>query len=187
MTCHSKLRLFPLKIRKDKKNYIVEETVSGDFYEMPKLCVDAIQLINQGYTLGAVEEILKENYPDDDVDVMSFAEQLITFGLVQSIDGITICVQRKKNRRTGFQWVPPAIGRFFFNRFSYTLYALIFLSNIFILIKHPYLVPNYRDVFLFDSMLFNLLTYSSITLTLIFIHEFAHVRQSFHHLPAAEH
>ena len=35
LTLQSQITLYPLSIQKDKKNYIVEEPVSGDFFEMP--------------------------------------------------------------------------------------------------------------------------------------------------------
>ena len=47
ITIHSSLSLVPIEIRKDKKNYIVEDQVSGEFYEMSDVCIDAINLIQQ--------------------------------------------------------------------------------------------------------------------------------------------
>ena len=55
--------MVPIEIRKDKKHYIVEDQTSGEFYEMPEVCIDAINLINQGEQLGEIERELKEKLP----------------------------------------------------------------------------------------------------------------------------
>jgi putative peptide zinc metalloprotease protein len=68
----SHLLLVPIVIRKDKKHYIIEDTLSGDFYEMPKVCVDAINLINQGEQIGEIEQTLKKNYPTEVIDLLDF-------------------------------------------------------------------------------------------------------------------
>ena len=48
LTYNSTLLLVPIKIRKEKKHFIVEDKTSGEFYEMPEVCIDAIDLINKG-------------------------------------------------------------------------------------------------------------------------------------------
>ena len=72
LTLQSQITLYPLSIQKDKKNYIVEEPVSGDFFEMPKICIDAIERINEGQTLGDIEIELREKYPNEKVDMIEF-------------------------------------------------------------------------------------------------------------------
>ena len=95
LTLQSQIILYPLSIQKDKKNYIVEEPVSGDFFEMPKICIDAIDRINEGQTLGDIEIELREKYPNEKVDMIEFGGQLIELGLVQKLDGEKM-TQKKK-------------------------------------------------------------------------------------------
>lgn len=92
----SKLSLHPLQIRQDKKHYIVEDNQSGEFFEMPKVCIDAIEMMNDGKSLGEIEPSLIDSYPNEDVELIPFAEQLIDFGLVKEIDGKKVN-QEKKN------------------------------------------------------------------------------------------
>ncbi|MFL6559120.1 MAG: hypothetical protein ACJ8MO_23750, partial [Bacillus sp. (in: firmicutes)] len=81
LTLHSRLLLVPVNIRKDKKHYIVEDIALGEFYEMPRVCIDAIHLINNGGSIEEIERVLKDKYPNDEVDMLDFAEQLLIMGL----------------------------------------------------------------------------------------------------------
>ncbi|MGG0185474.1 hypothetical protein [Bacillus rhizoplanae] len=45
LTYESIVTLHDIEIRKDQKSYIVEEAVTGEFYEMPPICIDAITMI----------------------------------------------------------------------------------------------------------------------------------------------
>jgi len=80
LTLQSQITLYPLSIQKDKVNYIVEEPVSGDFFEMPVVCIDAIERINEGQTLADIEIELREKYPNEKVDMIEFGGQLIELG-----------------------------------------------------------------------------------------------------------
>lgn len=175
LSLQSQLELFPLTIRPDQKHFIVEENLSGEFYEMPQLCVDAIEQMNQGETLERIEKNLKTSYPDESVDVLAFVEQLVELGLVKTIDGKSLEVSKQKQSPKGFTWIPASLGRLFFNKVMNTLYLLIICINVCLLIANPQLFPSYKDLFIFDAMMFNVLTFSAITLLLILIHEFGHI------------
>lgn len=187
VSLQSEITLYPLSIRKDKKHYIVEEPVSGDFFELPEIGVDALKRLEQGEELVSIEHTLKNSYPDEEVDMVDFVEQLLELGLVQKVDGVP--VKREQSRATtnsgGFFWIPQSVGRLFFNRVMNKVYLLLFLANIIILILNPELFPHYKDIFLFDSMVLNILMYLSISLVLILIHEFGHILAiRAHDLPA---
>lgn len=175
VTLLSQFTLYPLSIQKDKKNYIVEEPVSGDFFEMPFICIDAIEKINSGKTLGEIENELRENYPGEVVSMIEFGEQLIELGLVQEVDGEKITQKKEKKETDGFTWIPASVGRFFFNRLTNKIYIALLLINIVLFVWNPKLFPHYQDIFLFDSMMFNIITYMLISLVLIVIHEFGHI------------
>ncbi|WP_042146768.1 hypothetical protein [Paucisalibacillus sp. EB02] len=175
LTLDSKLNLQSIEIRPDKKNYIVEDPKSGEFYEMPKICIDAIELMNKGNRLGEVEMVLKQDYPEEDVEVISFAEQLVEFSLVKEIDGVQVTAAKQTRTSNGFEWISPKVARLFFNKVSNKIYMMLLILNVLFIILNPELLPNYKDVFLFDSMMFNMLLYVSISLVLILIHEFGHI------------
>ncbi len=82
---------------------------------------------------------------------------------------------KKDKTKSGFMWIPQQFGRLFFNRFSILGYILLFFITIGILIKNPQLLPRYKDIFVFDLMVFNMLLYLAISFSLVIIHEFGHV------------
>ncbi len=175
ISLQSQLTLYPLTIREDKKHYIVEESLSGDFFEMPKICIDAIYLINRNVPLNQIEQELKPQYLDEEVDLVEFVEQLVELGLVKEIDGETVEVTKNNNSPQGFTWLSPKVGQFFFNKVTTKLFMAIIILNILLVIVNPQLLPTYQDLFIFDAMTFNMLTFMGTSLLLIIIHEFGHV------------
>lgn len=175
ITLSSGLKLVPVQIRKEKKHYIVEDINSGEFYEMPEVCIDAINLINFGEQLGIIERRLKEKFPEEEVDLIEFVQQLLKLELVAEINGVKVEMQKKRQDKLGFTGIPPQVGKFFFNKVSLLVYILIFIINISILITKPFLFPEFKDIFIFDLMVLNILTWLVITFCSVLIHEFAHI------------
>ncbi|BAK15708.1 predicted membrane-associated Zn-dependent protease 1 [Solibacillus silvestris StLB046] len=187
VSLQSEITLYPLSIRQDKKHYIVEEPISGDFFELPEIGVDAIKRLEQGEELVSIEHALKTSYPDEEVDIIDFVEQLLELGLVQEVDGVLVKKEQSKStsRSGGFLWIPHSVGRLFFNGVMNKIYLLLLVANIVILILNPNLFPHYKDIFLFDSMMLNIISYLFISLLLILIHEFGHILAiRSHDLPA---
>lgn len=175
VSLNSTLSLVSIEIRKDKKRFIIEDQVSGEFYEMPEICIDAIQLINQGEQLGEIERRLKAKYPYEEVDLINFAEQLIELHLIDSINGAKIDKQEKQKEKLGFLWISPKIGKFFFNKVTYPIYWALFILNIVIFILYPSLIPHHEDIFVFEIMVVNVLFWMVFTFLFVLIHEFGHV------------
>jgi putative peptide zinc metalloprotease protein len=176
LTKLSSLTLVSHIIRRDKKNYIVEDLDSGDFYEMPLPAIDAIGKINQGLTLESIQVELEALYPDEDIDILDFAHQLIELELVSKIDGQDVIQHREKSLASqGFLWVPPILGKLFFNKICYAIYALLFFLNIVLFIKFPELFPSYTDYFVFEWMSLDILLWMGIGTVLLVIHELGHI------------
>jgi putative peptide zinc metalloprotease protein len=175
LTYDTEVTLSPLVIRKDKKHYIVEDTMTGDFYEMPKVCIDAIELIEQSIPLDVIENVLMERYPEEEVDIIDFIHQLLELELVSELNGeeITRIVETKNN--TGFTWIPSRIGRFFFHSISVKLYIGLLAASVGMLLLNHDLFPRYKDLFVFDLMLKNVAVWLLISFLLVLLHEFGHV------------
>lgn len=71
-----KIEFVPIHIRKDRKHYIVEDITRQEYYEMPEICVEAIDLLQSGHTLEEIEGVLIKKYPDEIVDIQAFLAQL---------------------------------------------------------------------------------------------------------------
>ena len=175
LTYKSKLSLYPLTIRKDKKHYIVEDAETGVFYEMPKVCIDAIEMINKSVPLEEIENILKAEYPQEEVNMIEFISELVELELVSELNGEGIARKAESTALSGHEWVPAALGRFFFNSFTTKVYTGLFIAVLLILIFNPYLFPTYKDIFVFDLMLKNVAAWMLISFLLVLLHEFGHV------------
>jgi putative peptide zinc metalloprotease protein len=171
----SAIKLHPLEIREEKKSYIVEDGVTGDFFEMPMICVAAINKISEGLPLEEIEKELIVAFPDEEVNIIEFVNQLIELEMVESIDGVTIEVKNHERAKLSFTRIHPAFGKFFFNKVTKGLYILLFLLNLFIFIMNPHLFPHYKDIFIFDVMFQNILCWVLIGGVLALIHEMGHI------------
>ncbi|RDU36773.1 hypothetical protein DRW41_12025 [Neobacillus piezotolerans] len=169
------VKLNPIIIREDRKNYIVEDRKNGEFYEMPNPAVDAINLINKGKPLGDIEQILKVKYPNEDIDIIDFANQLLDLELISEVNGELILKEVDQFGPTGFLWIPESVSRFFFNKYSYIFYISLLLFNIYILLTNHHLLPNYKDYFIFSWMSLNILLWLGIGGALLILHEFGHI------------
>lgn len=175
ITLYSRLLLVPIEIRRDKRHFIVEDKTSGEFYEMPEVCIEAIKLMEMGKKLGEIEETLKVDFPNEEVDLLDFSNQLFDMDLIEAIDGEKVEKKEIVKESLGFLWISPKIGKFFFNRMALSLYAVLFLVNIILLISKPSLFPNYQDAFVSDVMVINIITYLAVTFSLVLVHEFGHI------------
>jgi hypothetical protein len=184
LTLFSFLSLVPIEIHKDKKHYIVEDVSTAEFYEMPEVCIDAINLINDGVQLGEIERRLKEKYPEEEVDILDFAEQLFELKLIAEIDGMKVEAKQKNLEKLGYIWISPKMGKFFFNKYSFFIYITLFIINLVLLLSHPSLFPQYKDMFIFDLMVLNIPAWIVLGVFLVLIHEFGHVlAMRAHNLP----
>jgi putative peptide zinc metalloprotease protein len=167
--------LHPLKIQKDKINYIVEDDVTGDFYEMPEVCIVAIELINNGKQLGEIENSLITKFPDEEIDLLDFVNQLLSLGLIKEVDGEVIESISITENKTGFSWIPQSLAQLFFNSTSSKLYSLLLIASAGLILFKPDLFPRYSDLFAFDLMFQNIVALMLISLLLVVLHEFGHV------------
>ncbi|WP_409341187.1 hypothetical protein [Paenibacillus sp. MBLB4367] len=175
MTSMTSIRLHTLHIRPNGALFTVEDPHSGDFYEMPPICIDAIHMLEEGMPLNRIEEVLRRKYPEEEVDMTSFVEQLMEFGLVKEMDGRKI--ERTETGTAGegqLSWIPVRFARLVFNRITQTLFGFLFAANIALLIAFPGLFPRYTDWFVFPSMTANMLVWMAVSLLLLLFHELGH-------------
>ncbi|MBT2644594.1 hypothetical protein J7I80_20470 [Bacillus sp. ISL-41] len=177
ITYETRVILKKLVIQKDMKNYIVEDILNSEFYEMPEVCIFAIELIDQGKPLDEVEKELLVKYSDEDIDIdiLDFVSQLLELNLVSELNGEKILSGLGEQNKNGFSWLPQSLGRFFFNTISSKLYVLLLVASIGLIMFKPDLFPRYSDLFMFDLMFQNIIALLLISFFLVILHEFGHV------------
>ncbi|PFA17444.1 MULTISPECIES: hypothetical protein [Bacillus cereus group] len=112
LTLNSTVCLHTIQFRKEQKNYIVKDTITGEKYEMPPLCIDALAMMRDGFLLGEIEEKLKEEYPKEEINMLEFTRQLLELELVGMVDGEEIICTKKK-AKDYLVWVRPRIEQLF--------------------------------------------------------------------------
>lgn len=175
---NSKVKLVPLVIHQHKNSFIVEASHTEEFYEMSPASVDAILAIQDGMELAEIERSLTEKYPEEDIDILEFINNLIELELLNELDGqvlVDLSADRtdKKKDRKSAEW-PNKLGRFLFR----TPMIIIYFSSVFFwlwsFIKQPALIPDLHSMHMFGSMTVNVLIWASISLCLLAFHEFSH-------------
>ncbi|MGN8644531.1 PqqD family protein [Gracilibacillus sp. HCP3S3_G5_1] len=142
---------------------------------MPKICIEAIDKINNREPLAIIEEQLTEKYKEEDVDLLDFLQQLIDLGLVREVNGKEVIYHKKDQSAAGFTRISPTFALLFFNRFTIPIFIILILFNVGIFAFYTDLLPTYTAIFIFDSMVLNILTYMLISLIIIILHEFGHI------------
>ncbi|WP_377891187.1 PqqD family protein [Alkalihalobacillus sp. R86527] len=172
MDYEASLQLNEFQIHSNQKEYIVENVKSAEYYEMNESAVEAIMLIDQGKTLKDIERILLDKFPQDEIDVLDFVQQLVELGFISSDKDHGISTS---NPSSPLNKISPKLAQFLFNPISNKFYLLLFLINLTLLITHPELLPHYSDFFVSDSLAVSMMTYLFLSFILIFIHEMGHV------------
>ncbi|KYQ01023.1 hypothetical protein B4079_3768 [Bacillus cereus] len=112
LTLNSTVCLHAIQFRKEQKNYIVKDTITGEKYEMPPLWIDALAMMRDGFLLGEIEEKLKEEYPEEEINMLAFTRQLLQLELVGMVDGEEIACTKKKEKDY-LAWLRPRVEQFF--------------------------------------------------------------------------
>ena len=112
LTLNSTVCLHTIQFRKEQKNYIVKDTITGEKYEMPPLWIDALAMMRDGFLLGEIDEKLKEEYPEEEINMLAFTRQLLELELVGMVDGEEIACTKKKEKDY-LAWLRPRVEQFF--------------------------------------------------------------------------
>lgn len=170
------IELVPLQIRKDRKHYIVEDVLQHEYYEMPKICIDAIKMLQEGKEPQEIEPLLKSRYPKEDVDMDAFMAQLWELRLLRRWNGRQQeIVQRSAKQSWGSRFSPwlKRLGSMMFHPVAIIIYISLFLYNVLQIIMTEK-APVYQDLFATDSMMVNMLSYSLLGLVAAVLHECGH-------------
>ncbi len=172
----SKVSFHNYMIRSDRNQSIIEVVDHAEFYELEGPGVDAIARLAAGDTVEETQRGLELRYPDEDIELPSFIQQLVEMGLVASIDNQPVEAQLTTSPvPRGFTWIPAKVGRVFFHPAAWIGYSLLLLLNILYFLQHPNAIPKHVDLFPYEIMIANLSTWLGLSMVLLLIHEAGHV------------
>lgn len=172
------VRLSPQRIIPDNDHYIVEHLQTGEFYEMPRPAVEAMEALVKGIPPDQIEIELINKYPDEEINMMDFLAQLKDMGFLidneknDFVNGNEI----DQNLDSEASMISNSIiGQFLFRKQAIPVYAILFCVNIVYFISRPDLFPHPRDLFPFESMMLNIIVSLVVSVTFLAIHECGHV------------
>ncbi|GAB2532410.1 peptidase [Gracilibacillus alcaliphilus] len=174
ITYQSNVQLHLFELIEQDGHYLISLAGNEDFFEVNEVAVKAIERIGQE-SLITIEAELKQVYPDEEIDILSFIEQLAKLGIVAQIDGVPFQNLSQSRHSSGWQWIPGNFAPWWLQRWTIPIFLICLMVNMLVFCFFPALLPVYQDLFVFDSMALNILCYALISLILVFLHELGHI------------
>lgn len=176
MSKYQSVKLMPLNIHRQRKTIIVEVIHTSDFYEMSPAAADALEEIQLGLSLQEIEAKLRSKYPDEDINIEQFIDELIELNIVSEIDGVSyqkydnVTPQREKPQSE----LINQLGRFLFRTPFIFVYVIAFFYSIWMIFANPQVGPRPHTMHMYDSMTLNVIIWAGLSLLLLAFHEFSH-------------
>lgn len=145
----------------------------GQYIVLPAFAVEIIELLNQGQKIGEVKHYISQKIGED-VDVIEFVQDLIIeYQFVHIVDGVE--VNEAASTKEQFPWITENLGKFFFNKITFILYAVVIMLGVAVVLFDGKYFPVYSDIFAFPSITASLTLVYVASWFFLFIHEFAHM------------
>ena len=158
--------------QENDEEYLIGRPDISDFIMLPNIAIEIIDYFAEGKTVADVEQIMEQN--GIDVDVQDFAESLVNdWAFVYKVDGVV--VNEIVNDNGHFHWISEKFAAFFFNKFTFTFYIMIFLAGLILCLVDTDIFPHYKDAIVFSSVTYSVVFASMVNWLVIFLHEFAHL------------
>ena len=142
--------------------------------ELPEVGIQTITLLQEGLSVGKVQEELK-NHLSKEFDVKSFVAELVDIGFVKSIEGQRVDVKQEK-KRVLFENVKEEHVKWLFSRlFLGGVIVPLIIMGIVILLATSTYWPKPGDLVFYYWLTLVLLGGFGMNLALIFFHELSHL------------
>ena len=169
----SKLSVGHLVVRQeDEDEYVIGDPQAGVYFSVPRIGAWIIELLAAGNTVDEAAAEL-ERRTGDDVDVASFAQDLVAAGVVPHVDG-GAAEERLTRTTSRTSRIPARLVRPLFGRTAWLVYVLCFAGTIAAFAANPQLVPTYEDLFYSADVLTSLIVANIVMIGLAFVHEIWH-------------
>jgi putative peptide zinc metalloprotease protein len=164
------------QVTQTRDRYMIEIEGQSEFFELEKPGFEAIEGLARGESIEEVQLALQGRYPEEEIEMTPFIQQLIEMGIVVSIDGQSLYAKQEEAKlKRGFLWIPVSLGRVFFHPITLCVYAGLLLFNLYQFMIAPRRFPSYVDLFPYEFLSANLITWLLLSLALLLIHEVGHV------------
>lgn len=168
----STFELFPLRVASDHDEYLVGGDGARSYLSLTSEALEATTLLGNRVPVGRVKELLAAKYSVDSVTLAPLLEQLVSAGLVRTIDGYPVERHDAAPRRR--PWLTPELVAPLFGVRAAVVYAVILAAAVLAILSDPRCLPRVR-VLVADRSIGMLLLSLMVLAVVVVKHEFAHV------------
>ncbi|WP_157530020.1 PqqD family protein [Microtetraspora niveoalba] len=172
MTGTSRVRLHPLRTRRDGSDWIVGRVETGEFVAFPDIGKRVIELLAEGRPVDGVAERLTAE-TGTDVDVADFVAALMGVGFVAEIDGRPTGDDGRES--PSLPWLKPRHVRWTLRPGVRAGLVALILCGLAALAVRPEIMPSPSVMAWSRFGTVSLLTQIAITWSLVMLHELAHL------------
>ena len=139
----SLIKSVPLIKYKDGENIIIgTHDYKSSFVKTSELGVEAIELMNKGYCVGNVQQIMSEKYCKE-ISIKNLIRTLYDANLITSFDDIPLDLSKKRSHLA--KSALPKISQYLFSKTAYVLYACVCCLAIFCIVYRPALLTSFTN------------------------------------------
>jgi putative peptide zinc metalloprotease protein len=167
----SHLQLRALEMRAEGDEWIVGSRDAGSFVALPLVAVSAIELLQSGLTVDDVHRQLLIDQSTD-VDILSFANELISLDFVTQIDDYVL---PDISAKVTFPWLLSQHVRWVTTQFMAMGFLFVVAAAVVTILRTPSIVPRYSDLLWSSYGGLVLAVNVFIAWILVLVHECAHL------------
>ncbi len=169
------IELHPLFRRYDGEEWILGREETAQFIAVPPLGVEAVELFEEGFSVGEVTQRLSAQYGET-VEVRSFVDDLVALGFVAAVDGHRLDTANKKVKGSHLAWIRPHHVHFLFSTPAKAVYLFLATFALCIVVAEPHIYfPRYDHYFFHPRYSVMVLTSMALGWVLVFKHELFHL------------
>jgi hypothetical protein len=171
LALESRLSLHPLASRRDGEGWIVGRSDTGDFVALPGVAVTFLDALRGGGTVGAAK-LAADRAHGGDLDALDFCEKLIALGFVAAVEDVEIGGGRP--RAPSLRRLRPAHVAWLFGTTGWVVTLLATVAG-FCGAAALHSLPTTAGYFILRDQGLNLLLFTSISMSMLALHEFGHL------------
>jgi hypothetical protein len=162
-----------LLIRKEDNEFLIGREDISVYIAIPKVGVDAIQLLKKGMAIKEAKEIIEGKY-NTDIDLLSFVNKLLYYNFIRKIDDEVI-QSKIQPKNAMLRNIKKKHVSWLFSKPALIVYSISIFLLFYSMLMMPTYIPKPMDLFFHDSISIVVLTTFFVGWLISIKHELAHL------------
>lgn len=171
---HSRLELFPLRVKPDAGGFVVGRPATGAYVALSRGAFAATELLRGGCTIRDAKAALARGHLGHEIRLRGLVETLLEAGLVKTVDSTSV-PQPLAPRRYHLTFLRRRHIAWAFSRPAVAAYATVVAAACAILLAQPRYLPRLADAVVASSPALSLAALWGVSLVTLAGHELAHL------------